>query len=587
MVRGEVLAGFLTGDFAADRPALQLIGARITGELHLYSAEVAFPLMFWDCVFEQTPDLNWARLRILSLSGCELPGLWAANVRTEGDLRLTESQVNGEVRLAGGHITGNVILDGTRLTNPSGFTLHAEHLTVDGSLDGRDGFSSVGEMVLNAARIGAALDLEGAELSAPGGTALEASNITAEVGMFARSVTVSGEVSLRFARFKGPLTFTGSLIDNPGGLAIRGAGIVAEGGIFLSRLQAKGQIRLEGATAGRMFNLDGAVLRNPDGVALDATGMVVDGALHARQRLTSEGEISLLDASISGSAHFEGATMTNPGGATLIADGITVGKVLNLCDGFTSQGRITLTNARVGSALCFANASVQAPGDLALKCWGLETRELVMRTRAPIEGAVDLRHARTGVFRDDPSTWPTQMHRDGLTYDVLEPMLPAAPRLDWLSGDPDGYIPNAYEQLAAMYRRLGNDIDARNTLLASHQRRRVSLPWYSRWWGYLQDATVGYGYRPLRAASWLLLLFALGTVAFSATEPPPLKAGEHPPFSAVIYALDLLVPIIDFGQASAFNPQDWTRWLAYTLIAAGWLLATTIAAGVTRALRRA
>jgi hypothetical protein len=51
----------------------------------------------------------------------------------------------------------------------------------------------------------------------------------------------------------------------------------------------------------------------------------------------------------------------------------------------------------------------------------------------------------------------------------------------------------------------------------------------------------------------------------------------------VIYTLDLLLPIIDLGQERAFQPVGW---LAYVLILAGWLLATTIAAGLTRSLRR-
>lgn len=50
--------------------------------------------------------------------------------------------------------------------------------------------------------------------------------------------------------------------------------------------------------------------------------------------------------------------------------------------------------------------------------------------------------------------------------------------------------------------------------------------------------------------------------------------------------LDLLVPVIDFGQQSQFSPHGPLAWLAYGLIAAGWILATTIAAGITRTLRR-
>jgi hypothetical protein len=53
-----------------------------------------------------------------------------------------------------------------------------------------------------------------------------------------------------------------------------------------------------------------------------------------------------------------------------------------------------------------------------------------------------------------------------------------------------------------------------------------------------------------------------------------------------LQTLDLLVPIITFGQESAFAPRDMGQWLAYGLIAAGWILATTVTAGISRAISR-
>ncbi|MEV3932480.1 MULTISPECIES: hypothetical protein [unclassified Streptomyces] len=40
------------------------------------------------------------------------------------------------------------------------------------------------------------------------------------------------------------------------------------------------------------------------------------------------------------------------------------------------------------------------------------------------------------------------------------------------------------------------------------------------------------------------------------------------------------------GQEKAFNPLGWYQWLSYLLIVTGWLLATTIAAGITRSVSR-
>ena len=79
-----------------------------------------------------------------------------------------------------------------------------------------------------------------------------------------------------------------------------------------------------------------------------------------------------------------------------------------------------------------------------------------------------------GVLRDDPATWPGgQLRLDGLTYQALEPLLPAAQRLRWLARDPDGYPPQPYEQLAAYYTALGQPARGRAVL---YERERVQAP---------------------------------------------------------------------------------------------------------------
>lgn len=65
--------------------------------------------------------------------------------------------------------------------------------------------------------------------------------------------------------------------------------------------------------------------------------------------------------------------------------------------------------------------------------------------------------------------------------------------------------------------------------------------------------------------------------------PARAQARRSPPFNLVLYALDLLLSVLDFGRQPAFHPTGWQRWLAASLIAAGWILATPIATGLTRA----
>jgi hypothetical protein len=49
----------------------------------------------------------------------------------------------------------------------------------------------------------------------------------------------------------------------------------------------------------------------------------------------------------------------------------------------------------------------------------------------------------------------------------------------------------------------------------------------------------------------------------------------------------VLIPIIDLGQQSAYAPTGkGAQTVGDLLILSGWILATTVAAGATRALRR-
>ena len=118
---------------------------------------------------------------------------------------------------------------------------------------------------------------------------------------------------------------------------------------------------------------------------------------------------------------------------------------------------------------------------------------------------------------------------------------------------------------------------------AGSARTRLAPP--GRAAGRILDATVGYGYRPWLAAIWLALLLTAGTVTFAINRPHPLPGGPVPPFNPFTFTLDLLIPIGAFGLRDAYAATGAAQWLTYALIAAGWILATAVIAGVTRAVR--
>jgi hypothetical protein len=340
--------------------------------------------------------------------------------------------------------------------------------------------------------------------------------------------------------------------------------------------------------------------------ALTATGLRVEGDLaladchvsgplrlgHARiegnisaPRLVAHDEVVLEAAQVACALDLEDARLHNPGGHALNAPSLSLGTLLN-AGGLDADGKVRLTGARVGGWISFIEARLHNPGGVALGISSCEARQLTLRDAQPIKGEVRLHHSTFKTIEADPAVWPEAVRLEGLVYDSLSPRLPAVRRLPLLERDRDGFAPHRYEQLALAYRGAGEDAEARTVLLTAQRRNRRTLPWPARLWGHLQDVTVGYGFRPARAVAWLLALLLLGTVAYGLHEPPRADPGKGPQFNALVYTADLLLPIVDFGQEKAFTPTDAYQWLAALLIAAGWVFVTTVAAGVTRSLKR-
>jgi hypothetical protein len=403
-------------------------------------------------------------------------------------------------------------------------------------------------------------------------------------------------VRLEACDFDQPMDFYGaqmrrlSLTESvfPGFTASRA---LVEGNLRLIRCRSTGGIRLFGARITGGLLLDQAQINSSD-IALDGTLLEVASDLVGQNGFACVGGVlRLLNAKIGGALRLEAARLSNPGSVALDGRNLTVGTVANCCDGFQADGAVQLHYAKIHNSLCLENASLSNPGGAALNCRYLDTNRLTLRPATPIDGDVDLRYARIGVVEDESTRWPKVLRLDGLRYERLwDPVRsdigPARDRLRWLHLDPHRYLSQAYEQLAEMYERHGREVDARTVRLDKQRRRRSLLPPHGRLWGYVQDLTIGYGYRPMRAAAWLSGLLALGTAFFAALPPQPVTTTDAPDFSPLVYTLDLLLPIVDFGQEHAFNPHGLQAWIAYGFIAAGWVLATTIAAGVTRVLRR-
>ncbi|MBO1336292.1 oxidoreductase [Streptomyces sp. VRA16 Mangrove soil] len=427
-----------------------------------------------------------------------------------------------------------------------------------------------------------------------------------------RGVHVRGALALDGAEIGRLVRFEGCRFDGP--LTLEGASTLAfavtdcelPGGFIAPTAQMGGRLDLRGSTIGGGprgavnlihthiaggLRLDRAQLSSSQGVALNAGGLAMRGGVFCEEGFVAYGQVLVPGAELPGGLWMRGARIEVPDPEEIAFNGDNLtASTVRLSGGFRANGRIRLRGARVDDLLTFKDAELLGHGS-ALMCIGARADALDLRFARPPASYVNLRNAHFGRFQDDLRTWPPAIGLDGTTYDWLEPTTAyrredVTNRLAWLRLS-DEYTPLPYEQLAANYRALGHDDQARRVLLQRQRRRREEQPLLGRAWGMLLDATVGYGYRPWLAGIWLALLIALGSLVFDAHTPVPNKPGEGPPFNPVAYTVDLLVPVGGLGQSGAWHWHEaGVQGLAYGLVAVGWLLTTAVVAGVTRALSR-
>ena len=637
VIRAEVIRALLLG--AGDRepghaPGARIRGARITGRLDLMGATVTCPLVCEYCSFDEEIRFVESVTRTVRIVHSRLPAFNGTRMRLDGILNLWTCEISGVLRLDQAKVAGQLCLEDAVIGPPGGGAeaVAASGLAVEGSVEAA-GLTARGPVALVVAAITGSVNLAGAQVSCPGQRALAVQRAVIGGRLDGRGLRVEGETRMDNARIGASLGLVAATLDNPGGVALNAGGLTVDGGVFLTGgFSAAGEMRLIGAQLAANLSLDGAALSNPGGLALDLRRATV-GTCHA-PGATCTGQVSFSGARITGDLNLSEAQLTgNPGDPALVAERASIDGALILvgarargevslrtihvgqrvllmraqlenpgeialrlsraqlnadvfADGMTAAGGIRVAGATIGGELSLKQARISNPAGTALHAGGLHAGELSLVTAEPVQGLVDLGHAQIRILRDDPACWPGQLRLDGLTYQALQPRLPARQRLDWLNRDPGGHQTQPYGQLAAHYTAIGQPRQAREVMYAGERSQRQAMPALARTWSLLQDITVGYGYQPRRAVAWLVLLLAAGSVTFALAPPPPLIASQAPHFNPVVYTLDLLLPVVDLGQKHAFNPAGAEQWFSYLLVAAGWVLVSTVAAGAARVLTR-
>lgn len=551
-LRAELLVQMLIAGMEPSQPVVRGIrvqGARIVGEFDLDEATLQCPLAITDSYFDNALKLRDASAASVLLVGSCVPGFHAYHLTTRGDVDLSNALIlNGEVDLRFAHIGGALLCQGAHMTNTDGPALNGSGAVVANGVYMGKGFAAQGEVQLNGAHIGP-FDCDGGRFTRVNGVALSVNAATIE-GMFCRD------------------------------------GFVAEG-----------EVQLISAHIHRELGCDGGFFYNEGRYALNASGVTVEGATNLGQHdtaagevahFTANGEVRLIGAHLKGQLFCAGGKFWNSGGLAINAEFIAIDEDM-LCGGtFHSTGEVKLTAARVGGQLTFEGSQLENPNGCALNLEGaIVANQLIVKPEV-LQGRLNLARARVGGYVDSRATWPESMRLEGFIYDFVDPLIDGE-RLRWLRLDAK-YSPQIYDQLAMVCRRSGLDNQARAVGIAKQRRRRRELDILGKLWSYLLDWTVGYGYRTWQAGAWLVALVVIGAVVFGVVYrdqlQPAIPVGQQPPFQPIIYALDLLLPIVTLHQRDAWIATGPAQWWAVGFTLAGWVLTTAVVASLAGLLNR-
>ncbi|WP_129669704.1 hypothetical protein [Phytoactinopolyspora endophytica] len=541
--------------------SLAMDGARIQGKLRLFRARVRSDVL----------------LRHAHVEGRGIV-IDAIGMRVDGRLTARGLVSSGAVRLTA-ITTDSLVLTGARMVNPQANALIASRAQIRGDLVAGDdpysanagSFWADGRVIFRDATVGGDLILDGGVLRSPGHHALDCTGIDVGGKVSLERTEITGTAGLDQAHVRRRIVladarFTGDGIESAEGPVVFSAlqttadDLLIDGGTFC------GAVRLSGSTFASGVSMRRATIDAGDSTAVAASDLSC-GVLRLTD-LDIDGVVILARSHVNGDLICSGLAVSGESRPLVAIREAVIARRLSL-DG------LSITTPR----------ALSGPMDIDLSAVRAGSVDLPQG-----ECAVDLRDAEVRTLVLDPSDTTTVL-LSGLSFD--DPGgADVETALAWLRRDPTGYQHQAYEQLAAHYRRIGDDAGARTVLLARQRHRRDLLGRSTfghllmKVWGYVQDVMVGYGYRPGLAGFWFAGLLALGSAYFAGRALEPIEQDVHPTYNSVGYTIDLLIPVVRLGQQAAWDPRGMDLWVAYGLMFMGAVLATTIGAAVTRVLGR-
>ncbi|WP_146085965.1 pentapeptide repeat-containing protein [Rathayibacter sp. AY1D5] len=425
-------------------------------------------------------------------------------------------------------------------------------------------------------------------------------------GLSARHIVMSGALNLAegfecrgqvnlFGARMARVEAVGGRFINPNGKSLNGNYLHVEGFASFEDTIIKGVVQLIGATVNGQLDFTGARVESAAEFSIELDSASIHGGIEF-QNATVNGGIWLVGLVSRGELAFHEASILAPGLRAIDASSADLGAVI-LSDA-TIVGEVKIAGSRLRVLDC-TDTTLKNEGKTCLDLDGSTVSGPVHALFKEISGRLDLTNATMETYRDTQSSWPTSAQligvsigrlrgdeeADGANRDALRS------RLEWIKLD-DRYHPEKYAAVADAYRNVGRGTFATQVLMAGKREAAVSTKGPGKIMALplslLLRVTVGYGYRLERALGWLLSLIVLGSLLIDAANKFGLfRAKEsNPPFNSVLFAIDLLFPVVSLGQADAFIACGWVQWLTATMSLLGWLLGAIVVAALAGLLQR-
>ncbi|MBW6433709.1 hypothetical protein KZ829_08125 [Actinoplanes hulinensis] len=586
----EVQGSLLANDFRCDG-SVDLVGVKISGSLQLNGSMLKSPKSY--CL-----NIDHGRIGL---------GFLGMDSTFEGVLRAHHAWIGCQFNLARSSIL-----------NKGKTAFSADHLSVDGALLLNGGFFADGGVDLHGAQLSCTLNLYSAHIRLHGGVALKANEIKVGNDINAIKSHIEGRVRFTSADVSGVLALNEANITASGSMALDFSRSHIAGGVIGSKdLVVAGGVSFADAVVDSQIDISEASVAHPKRKALDMSGLNLQGDA-ILNRADVDGMVDMVAANISGDVRFADAKLrgvpAEKASRGVQLDGRRSGEWRGLsirCVGATIGGELDLRDAEIGQTLTLAASVVRrgaylggsllsSENDVSFDARDLQANLLDIRFRQTPAGGVLLDSADVETLVDGRTSWsrtnPNSI--EGMTYTFLDTELPVKERLAIMALGGKGPSGQPFEQLAKCLMASGQDDSASLTRWEYARISHNSGGPLMKAWGWIQNVVIGYGYAPARALAFFLafwvsaaLWFRFGTghcanPGMTELAVCAIKVDEHPTWDPWIYALDLLIPIIDLGHDKAWDPVGADKVVAAGLTVSGWVLTTTIAAAGARALRK-